>query len=142
MVNIGIGLAMTGETNIETLLRALSPRLLEGTFVFCTLKNGRYGDLAHAAPVASFQESEGLTLVLSKEEADREKLNYNGLFRCITLGVHSSLEAVGLTAAISTVLAKHHISANVIAGYYHDHIFVQAEQATEAVELIQQLSEG
>lgn len=139
---MGIDETMTGETNIDKILSALSPRLLEGTFVFCTLKNGRYGDLAHASPVASFQEVEGLTLVLSKENADSEKLHYDGLFRCITLGVHSSLEAVGLTAAISTVLAKNHISANVIAGYYHDHIFVQAEQATQSVELIQQLSEG
>jgi len=61
--------------------------------------------------------------------------------RRITLGVHSSLEAVGLTAAVSTLLARHGISANMIAGYHHDHLFVPANDAERAVELLIQLAE-
>ena len=53
--------------------------------------------------------------------------------RCITLTVHSSLEAVGLTAAIATELAGLGISANVVAAYYHDHVFVPCAQAEQAV---------
>ena len=59
----------------------------------------------------------------------------------ITLGVHSSLEAVGLTAAVSTLLAKHEISANMVAGYQHDHLFVPANDAEKAVKLLIKLAE-
>jgi len=61
--------------------------------------------------------------------------------RQITLTVHSSLEAVGLTAAFATELTRHGISANVVAGYYHDHIFVGAGDAERAVAALQGLSE-
>ena len=114
----------------------MSPVLVEGEYVFCTLKNSRYGDYANARPIASFEEAEGLTLVLPKEAADNSKLAYEGIFRCITLGIHSSLEAVGLTAAVAGILAEHGIAANVIAAYFHDHIFVQANLAEQAIGLL------
>nr|WP_275889019.1 ACT domain-containing protein [Desulforhopalus vacuolatus] len=63
-------------------------------------------------------------------------MKYEGVFKGITLTVHSSLEAVGLTAAISSKLAEKGISANVIAAYYHDHIFVQTEKAEMAMEAL------
>ena len=47
--------------------------------------------------------------------------------------MHSALEAVGLTAAVSAALTRHGISANVVAAYYHDHIFVPAEDAERAL---------
>ena len=53
--------------------------------------------------------------------------------RCITLTVHSSLEAVGLTAAIATELARFGVSANVVAAYFHDHVFVPSAQAEQAL---------
>ena len=127
---------MTGEKDLKKLLRHMSPALNEGEYVFCTLKNANYGDHADASPIASFREEEGLTLVLLKTDADNCGLPYDGVFKCITLGVHSSLEAVGLTAAVSGVLANNGIAANVIAGYFHDHIFVQAESAERAIGLL------
>ncbi|MCH9673679.1 MAG: ACT domain-containing protein, partial [Gammaproteobacteria bacterium] len=63
------------------------------------------------------------------------------IFKRITLTVHSSLDAVGLTAAVSTKLAEHDISANIVAGYYHDHIFVQTQRATHAMAALRELSE-
>ena len=68
--------------------------------------------------------------------ADSFDLPYDGIFRCITLGVHSSLEAVGLTAAVAGKLAAHGIAANVIAAYFHDHVFVQANLADRAIGLL------
>lgn len=67
-------------------------------------------------------------------------LEFEGSFRQITLTVHSSLEAVGLTAAVSTKLAAKGISANVIAAYYHDHIFVQTAKAELALSVLQEFS--
>ena len=127
---------MAGEKNLEKLLGSMSPVLVKGEYVFCTLKNSKYGDYADARPIASFEEAEGLTLVLPKEAADRFDLSYDGIFRCITLGVHSSLEAVGLTAAVAGKLADHGIAANMIAAYFHDHVFVQANLAEQVIGLL------
>ena len=127
---------MAGEKNLDKLLGSMSPVLVKGEYVFCTLKNSKYGDYADARPIASFIEADGLTLVLPKETADSFGLSYDGIFRCITLGVHSSLEAVGLTAAVAGKLADHGIAANVIAAYFHDHVFVQANLAEQAIGLL------
>jgi len=127
---------LAGEKNLDNLLRSMSPVLTEGDYVFCTVKNAGYGDCAETRPIASFAEAEGLTLVLPKVTADSSDLVYEGVFRCISLGVHSSLEAVGLTAAVAGKLAEHGISANVIAAFFHDHIFVQSELADRAIGIL------
>ena len=131
---------MVGEKNLDKLLSAMSPALMRGEFVFCTFEKSRYGDHAELEPVAAVTEDEGLTLVVPKSKADQHGLEYNSVFRGITLKVHSSLEAVGLTAAFSGKLTEHGISANVIAGYYHDHIFVQSELAEKAMTAINELT--
>ena len=127
---------MTGETDINIILNDLSPRLLDDNYVFCTVPDGAYGDCASTQPVASFQEAEGLTLVITKDRADAHGLAYEGLFRCISLQIHSSLEAIGLTALISAKLAAAGISANMIAGYYHDHVFVPQSRANDALDIL------
>lgn len=118
----------------------LAPRLRPKNYVFCTLPGAQYGDLAQTRPLACIAEAEGLSLVLAKDQADREGLAYTGLFKCISLGLHSSLDAVGLTARISSELAGHGISANMIAGYHHDHLLVPAAQAENALNVLLQLS--
>lgn len=127
---------MAGERDLDKLLALLRPNLLPSDFVFCTTARSGYGDLAELKPLASFQEEEGLTLVLEKQAADKANLSYESVFSCITLMVHSSLEAVGLTAAVSGKLADKGISANVIAAYYHDHVFVPKDQAKLALQLL------
>ena len=127
---------MSGETDLNKLLSSMSPKLLDDEYVFCTVENGKYGDLADLSPLASYQEAEGLTLVVTKDQADKADLKYESVFKCITLLIHSSLEAVGLTAAVSTKLAERGISANVVAAYYHDHIFVQSAKAELALDAL------
>ncbi len=127
---------MPGETSLQQLLHSLTPELLQGEYVFCTIKNAHYGDYAEASPIASFNEPEGLTLVLLKDSAEQSGLDWHEEYRCITLGVHSSLQAVGLTAAVAGALAENGISANVIAAYFHDHVFVQSELASKALGIL------
>ncbi len=129
-----------GQKNLASLLDALSPTMLDGEFVFCTLADAIYGEHVEAKPLASFQETEGLTLVLRKQDADEQGFTYTGGFRCISLGVYSSLEAVGLTAAVTSKLTEHGISANVMAAYFHDHVFVPAAQAEQAIRILTEIS--
>ena len=70
---------------------------------------------------------------MTKDKADELKVEYSGVFKCITLSVHSSLDAVGLTAAVATKLTQSNISANVVAAYYHDHVFVASKDAEQAL---------
>lgn len=131
---------MVGETDLSKLLASLAPHLMDGDFVFCTIRDAKYGDFAELLPIASFHEAEGLTLLVAKENADKAGFNYESIFKGITLKVHSSLEAVGLTAAVSSKLSERGISANVIAAYYHDYIFVQAEKADAALSALNEFS--
>ena len=118
----------------------MSPVLMDGEFVFYSFENADYGDHANLNPIAAFQESEGLTLVILKSKADEFGLSYESVFKGITLQVHSSLDAVGLTAAFSNKLSEHGISANVISGYFHDHIFVQSDHADRAIAALSEFS--
>ena len=131
---------MSGETHLAKLIVAMSPELSDEEYVFCTFENAHYGDHAALQPIATMHESEGLTLVVPRASAERAKLDYDAVFRHISLRVHSSLEAVGLTAAFSSKLAEHGLSANVVAGYYHDHIFIPAGDAVRAMAALGELS--
>ena len=130
-----IGKTMSGITDLQRLLQSMSPQLVEGEFVFCTIE-GALPDYVHLDPIATFREQEGLTLVLEAQQAHNAGFKTESRFCLITLTVHSSLEAVGLTAAFANKLASYGISANVIAGYYHDHIFVPKAQAKAAMSAL------
>ena len=130
---------MAGEESLEKLLAALRPSLLPGDFVFCTVPESNYSAIASLHPVSTYQEEEGLSLVLNKRIADDAGLTYESVFQCISLQVHSSLEAVGLTAAVAGKLSDNGISANVIAAFYHDHIYVQKDKAELALRLLENL---
>jgi hypothetical protein len=127
---------MPGETDPAVLLASMQPVLYEGTYVFCTTDALPAG----VEPLGLFREEEGLTLILPRAAADAAGLRYTGVFRRITLSVHSSLEAVGFLAAVTGVLAEHGIGVNPIAGYYHDHLFVPAACAEEAMAVLRALA--
>jgi hypothetical protein len=130
----------TGQTNLAQLLRTMQPQLQPGIYVYCTAASLPTGlDLTEC--LGMFREQEGITLILPQATADRLQLAYTFRAAWITLTVHSALEAVGLTAAFAQVLAQVGISCNVVAAYYHDHIFVAYEDAQKALGQLQQLSE-
>jgi hypothetical protein len=91
-------------------------------------------------PLMMFNEEEGVTLILKRNVADQEKIEYPFVSRMITMTIHSHLEAVGFTAAMSTKLAEAGISCNVVAAYYHDHIFVGAKDAERALHILGNLA--
>ena len=130
---------MSGETQIETLLRTMQPSLSPEEYVFCSVKPEELGNI-NLNSVGTFQEKEGLTLIVTKEEADSHQLAYSAIFSMITLEVHSSLEAVGFIAAIASLLAQHNISVNPVSAYYHDHLFVPVARSKEALSLLQELA--
>ena len=123
-------------TNQFKELKNLNPVLLEDEYVFCTFLSSIYGDHNKLNPIASFNEKEGLTLVVKKEIAKFNNLEFKDTFKCISLNLISSLTSVGLTALISKALADNEISANIYEGYYHDHIFVPLEKANDALKLL------
>jgi hypothetical protein len=130
----------SGQGDLPALLKHLAPEMAASEFVFCTVVEGASRDFSPLYPVGTFREAEGLTLILERARADGAGLAYEGVMRRITLSVHSSLEAVGLTAAVSGALAEAGISANVVAAYYHDHIFVPADRAEQALVVLEGLS--
>ncbi|PWV46197.1 ACT domain-containing protein [Chitinophaga sp. S165] len=129
---------MSGITDITTLLKHMTPQLHEGTYVFCTVNDPVQINLQDV--ICTFREKEGVTLILSRETADRLQLPYTYIAAWITLTIHSSLEAVGLTAAFSAALAGAGISCNVVAAYYHDHIFVPVADAEKAMLALKSLT--
>jgi hypothetical protein len=116
----------------------MEPRLHDGEFVFCTVSPAQFRRL-RIEPLGWFREEEGITLIAERSVADRDGLKYEFISRMITLSVHSSLYAVGFLAAITTKLAAAGISVNPISAYYHDHLFVPADQASAAMKALDEL---
>jgi uncharacterized protein len=123
---------MSGETNLAVLLASMQPTLDDQPYGFVTVSNGTA--LANLNDVfAIIREAEGVTLVAPVDQLQRMGITIDIEWAKITLTVHSSLSAVGLTAAFARALGDKGISANVIAGYFHDHILVQWQLRQEAM---------
>lgn len=130
---------MPGETDLTTLLESLHPVFRDGDYVYALWPHGRP---LEGAIEAAVREAEGLTVVLHRDEADRLGLSYDFVASWITLQVHSALEAVGLTAAVSAALTHAGISCNVLAGFHHDHLLVPVAEAPRAMEVLRLLARG
>lgn len=126
-------------SDLAVLLANLEPRLVPGEFAFCTVQGARYGDFADLEPVGMFAEREAMTLIIPEANARQSGVEHSGPYRIITLNVHSNLEAVGLTAAVGRALADEGISANIIAAFHHDHVFVPSNRAQEALQVLNTL---
>lgn len=129
---------MPPETDLSLLLKELHPILNPGEYVFTSVKDAIQS--SDSSPLFIFREAEGMTLVMERARADELQLPYSAVQAWITLGVYSSLEAVGLTAAVSNALTRAGIPCNMVAGYHHDHCFVPIELAYRAMEVLQELT--
>ncbi len=127
------------ERDLARLVAGLSPRLDPEPWVFTCFGLPLPADLR---PLMTFREDAGETVVISPAAARRLGLADRPVFRRIVLEVNSSLEAVGLTAAVAGALAAERISANVVAALHHDHVFVPEERASEAMACLRCLSAG
>lgn len=131
---------MVGETDLRLLLRGLKPELDPTEYVFATL---HHAAAAYALmPLATFRETESVTAILPRSMAEAQGLDFTYPCQRITLTVHSSLQAVGMIAAIATRLAEAGISVNPVAAYHHDHLFVPSADAAKAMAVLETFVQG
>ena len=129
---------MTGETNLSALIAAMDPVLADGVFVFATLPLDAPTPVT-LNPVMTFREREGVTLIVTQAQAQAAGLDAVFPCRMITLNIHSSLEAVGFLAALLPALAAEGMGVNPVSGFFHDHLFVPADRAQDALRLLKAL---
>jgi hypothetical protein len=128
------------EKNLATLLASMDPHLHAEEFVFSSVSEDEFGALI-LKPLSVFREREGVSLIVEKTAADRASLKYSGTWSLITCQVTSDLSAVGFLATMSARLAEAGISLNAISAFHHDHLFVPAERAQEALKILRELSQ-
>lgn len=120
----------------KSMLAGMKPRLTPGEFVFCTTRDEGLIARASAGALCLFKEDEGTTLILAREDAAALGFDAALPMRRIVLDVFSALDGVGLTAGVAAALTAANIPCNMVAAYHHDHVFVPAAQADEALAVL------
>jgi uncharacterized protein len=142
-------MASSGESDLKTLLASMTPSLSHEIYAFCTIPaasttSSNILSLLMSLPSLQmlFREDEGWTVILPKHVA--EEVGMETTFPCkkITLGVHSSLEAVGFLAAVTTRLKEVGVGCNPISGFYHDHLFIPEGREHDVMDALRNMSEG
>lgn len=129
---------MTAVRDLHDLCRQMTPSLAEGVFVYCTFSD--FCLPRGLEPICTFRESEGLTAIVGKSQAEAAGVPYTFPCRLITLAVHSSLDAVGFLACITDRLAQAGIACNAVAAFHHDHLFVPEARAAQTLEILHGLA--
>jgi hypothetical protein len=130
---------MPGTEELAILLASMEPVLSDAELVVCWFADAGIGDCLSLSPIGCFVEHGGVSLIIDRSVAEQHGVEFETTFKRITLTVHSSLLAVGLTAAVAGRLALHGISSNVVAAYHHDHILVPARDADRALQALRTL---
>lgn len=123
-------------TDLAEMLSALDVAARPDSYIFVTVPAG---SSALGAADAMIVEDEAITLVITVKRAREHGLELGTRFAWLTLTVHSSLEAVGLTAAFSGALAGSGVSCNVLAGFHHDHLLVPEADRDRAISVLREL---
>ncbi len=131
---------MAGEEDLSKLIRSMNPSLEDGTFAFYHIP----ADSAYPVQLLTenkvqmlFREKEGWTAILPTDHTGGESIQRTFTCKKITLNVHSSLDALGFLAAITTRLAaKLSIGVNPVSGYFHDHLFVAIGKEEAVMEAL------
>ncbi|MCB8818974.1 ACT domain-containing protein [Microvirga rosea] len=131
---------MTGEMDLRHLVATMTPELQPGRFVFATVSDPHPEVWRHA--LMTFRESEGLTAIVDETISERLRLTTTFRCRCITLSVHSSLDAVGFLAVVTRALARAGIGVNPVSACFHDHLFVADDKAEAALSVLQGLADS
>lgn len=132
---------MSGLQHLDAILASLDPVLDATCWTWCRLDAA---DL-HAASARAFaliREEEGWCAVVPHDHAPRLGHPADGRWARLTLQVHSSLHAIGLTAVFARALAQKEIPANVVAGLHHDHILVPWARRNDALTALRELAAG
>lgn len=125
---------MAGQADLAVLLRSMQPELHTTAYGYAVTDRAVVGAFAQVA------EAEGMTVIATIQVLATHGIVVETSWARISLTVHSDLAAVGLTAAIAQALAARGISANVVAGFYHDHVFVPWDRRLDAMAALRGLS--
>ncbi len=127
-------MAAPGETDLSAMLATLGVQRRPGVFAYIAVNVPTPGLIASAH--AMVKEGRLTTIVLPVDAAERAGQSTDAQFAWLTLTVQSSLDAVGLTAAVSARLAAAGIPCNVLAGYHHDHLLVPVDRVDHAIDAL------
>ena len=121
----------------QAMIAGMGPALDARRYCFVSPKDPQQALELMRHALATFREDEGLSLIVPAEAVAEAGIDAPQFAR-ITLQVHSDLEGVGLTAAVSGALAQAGIACNMVAALRHDHAFVPADRAAEALTLLRE----
>lgn len=133
---------MVGETDLGRMLATLTVRRRPGSYAVVSIGQASEPPTVGEGIDAVLVEEEGITVVCTVEVARGNGWPIEFEAAWLTLEVHSSLEAVGLTAAFSAALGAAAIPCNVLAGFFHDHLLVPTPRADDAVRCLEALRNG
>ena len=129
---------MPGYKELSYLLKNMEPAHVPGSYIFAAVSEETLETLEN--PLLVFREKEAITVIVTKEIAEANSISFESVWGLITLTVHSDLEAVGLFAKITSILAQEGISTNTVSAFYHDHLFVPEHRVSETLSLLRNLS--
>jgi len=121
------------------MISGMAPTVQPGNYVFISTADPALVELLIFQAMATFEENEGKSMLLPVDLAKKSGFSVDQPMSCITLNVYSSLEGVGLTAAVSAALGDNSIPCNMVAAFHHDHVFVPSEMCDRAMEVLTSL---
>ena len=121
------------------MISGMTPTVRPGIYVFISTEDPTLVASLTSQAISIFEEDEGMSMLIPIDLAKKSGFSVDQPMSCITLNVYSSLEGVGLTAAVSTALGDNSIPCNMVAAFHHDHVFVPSEMCDRAMEVLTSL---